>query len=71
MYRVHTCMHTCLQNNSNHATQLKTVYIEFAWLESYADATPAVMLSPAVAMAAEVHCQRSPAGAQSQRELSA
>ena len=40
-------------------------YLEFAWLESYADATPAVMLSPAVAMAAEVHCQRPPAGAKS------
>ena len=39
--------------------------IEFAWLEYYADATTAVMLSPAVAMAAEVHCQRPPAGAQS------
>ena len=26
------------------------------------DATPAVMLSPAVAMAAEVHCQRPPVG---------
>ena len=34
---------------------LKTGYIEFAWLETYADATPAVMLSPAVALAAEVH----------------
>ena len=32
--------------------QLKTGYIEFAWLESFADAIPAVMLSPAVAMAA-------------------
>ena len=29
----------------------------FAWLESSADATPAVMLSLAVAMAAEVHCK--------------
>ena len=44
---------------------LKTGYIEFALLESYADATHAVMLSPAVAMEAEVHCQRPPAGAQS------
>ena len=43
---------------------LKMGYIEFAWLESSADDTPAVMLSPAVAMAAEVHCQRPPAGAQ-------
>ena len=36
---------------------LKTGYIEFAWLEFDADATLAVMLSPAVAMAAEAHCQ--------------
>ena len=43
---------------------LKTGYIEFAKLESYVDATPAVMLSPAVAMAAEVHCQRQSTGAQ-------
>ena len=33
---------------------LKTGYIEFAWLEYYADGTPAVMLSPVVAVAAEV-----------------
>ena len=39
---------------------LKSGYIEFALLESYVDATPSVMLSPAVAMAAEVHCQRPP-----------
>ena len=45
-------------------TQLKTGYIEFARLESSAKATHAVMLSPAVAMPAEVHCQRPPAGAQ-------
>ena len=45
--------------------RLKTGYKEFAWLESSADATPAVTLSPAVAMAAEIHCQRPPAGAQS------
>ena len=32
---------------------------------SYAGATPAVMLSPKVAMAAEGYCQRPPAGAQS------
>ena len=38
-------------------------YIEFAWLESSADATPAVMLSPAIVMAAEVHSQRPPVGA--------
>ena len=45
--------------------KLKTGNIEFARLESYADATPAVMLSLAVAMAAKVHSRRSPAGAQS------
>ena len=44
---------------------LKMGYIEFAWLESYADTTPAVMLSPAIAVAAEVHCQRPPVGAYS------
>ena len=37
---------------------LKTGCIEFAWLESSDDATAVVMLSPAVAMAAEVLCQR-------------
>ena len=37
--------------------KLKLGYMGFARLESSADATPAVMLSPAVAMAAEVHCQ--------------
>ena len=36
--------------------RLKTIYIEFAWLESSADATPAVMLCLAIVMAAEVHC---------------
>ena len=36
---------------------LKTGYVGFAWLESSVDATHAVLLSPAVAMAAEVHCQ--------------
>ena len=35
-------------------SRLKTGYIEFAWLESYADATPVVMLSPAVAMAGDI-----------------
>ena len=30
------------------------IYIELAWLESSVNATPAVILSPAVAMAAEV-----------------
>ena len=39
--------------------------LEFAGLEPSAVANPAVMLSPAVAMGAEVHCQRPPAGAQS------
>ena len=37
---------------------IKSGYIEFAWLEYSVDATPVVMLRPAVAMAAEVHCQR-------------
>ena len=41
---------------------LKPGYTEFAWLEFYADATPAGMLSPVVAMAAEVRCQRPPRG---------
>ena len=40
---------------------LQSCYIEIALLESSVDATPSVMLSPAVAMAAEVHCQRPPA----------
>ena len=35
---------------------LKTGCIKFAWLESSDDATAVVMLSPAVAMAAEVLC---------------
>ena len=35
---------------------LKTNYIEFARLESYADAIHAAFVRPAVAMAAEVHC---------------
>ena len=43
---------------------LKTGFIEFAWLESSADATSIVMLDPAVAMAADVHSQGQPAGAQ-------
>ena len=43
---------------------LKSGYMGFAWLESSADATPAVMFSPAVAMAVEVQCQRPPARAQ-------
>ena len=43
---------------------LKSGYTGFAWLESSADATPAVMLSPAVAMAVEVQCRRPPARAQ-------
>ena len=36
---------------------LKTGYIEFARLDSSAAAIHAVIVSPAVAMAAEVHCQ--------------
>ena len=60
----------CSRNNANinvnhYINYLKTGYTEFAWLESSADATPAVMLTPAVAIAAEVHCKRPPAGAQS------
>ena len=39
---------------------LKTGYIEFARLESSADAIHAAIVSPAVAMTAEVHCQRRP-----------
>ena len=39
-------------------------YIEFARLESSADAIHSAIVSPAVAMAAEVNCQRVPAGAQ-------
>ena len=42
---------------------LKSGYMGFAQLESSADATPAVMLSPAVAMAAEFRCEQPPAGA--------
>ena len=38
--------------------QLKTGYIEFARVESSADAIHSAIVSPAVAMAAEVHCQR-------------
>ena len=40
---------------------LKTGYIEFARLESSADAIHLDIVNLAVAMAAEVHCQRSPA----------
>ena len=39
---------------------LKTAYIEFARLESSANAMHAAIVSPAVAMAADVHCQRPP-----------
>ena len=39
---------------------LKTGYIEFARLELSADAIHAIIVSAAVAMAAEVHCQRPP-----------
>ena len=49
-------------NTSCSCTCLKSGYIEFARLECSADATPAVMLSPAVAMTAEVHYQRPLAG---------
>ena len=35
---------------------LKSGHIECAWLESSVDAAPAVMLSPAVVVVAEVHC---------------
>ena len=42
---------------------LKTDYTGFARLESSADAIHSAIVSPAVAMAAEVHCQRSPASA--------
>ena len=37
---------------------LKTGYIEFAQIESSVNPVHAVIFSPAVAMAAEVHCQR-------------
>ena len=40
--------------------RLKSGYIEFAWLESSADVTAALMLSRAAAIVAEVHCQRPP-----------
>ena len=40
--------------------ELKTGYTEFARLESSADAIHSAIVSPVVAMAAEVHCQRSP-----------
>ena len=43
---------------------LKTGYVEFARLGSSADAVHAAIVRPAVAMAAEGHCQRQPAGAQ-------
>ena len=43
---------------------VQTGYIEFARLESSADAIHSAIVSPAVAMAAEVHCQRQPVGAQ-------
>ena len=39
---------------------LKMAYIEFAQLESSANAMHAAIVSPAVAMAADVHCQRPP-----------
>ena len=43
---------------------LKTGYMGFACLEYSADATPAVILSPAVDMAADVHCKLPLAGGQ-------
>ena len=43
--------------------RLKMDCMGFACLEHSADATPAVVLSPAVAVAVEVHCKRSPTGA--------
>ena len=45
---------------------LNTGYIEFAWLESSADANACCrcLLSQAVAMTAEVHCQRPSVGPQ-------
>ena len=39
-------------------------YIEFARLESSVDDMHAAIVSPAVVMVADVHCQRPPAGAQ-------
>ena len=50
---------------TSHDNNLKTGYIEFAWLEYYTDGNHAVMLSPAVAMVAEVYSQRPPVGAKS------
>ena len=46
------------------STCTKEGYIEFARIESAADAIHSAIVSPAVAMAAEVHCQRPLAGAQ-------
>ena len=43
---------------------LKTGYVEFAQLESSADAIHSAIVSRAVAMAAEVRCQLPPGGAQ-------
>ena len=42
-----------LQYDQINESESESGYIEFAWLEYFA-----VMLSPAVTMAAEVHCQR-------------
>ena len=56
------CNFRRIQYSNNYC--LKSGYIEFARLESSADAIHAAIVSPAVAVAAEVHCQRRPAGAQ-------
>ena len=66
--RIHRYQNDSLKSNmfavvvQEHHHCLKTGYMGFAWLESSVDATPIVILRPAVAMAAEVHCQRLPAG---------
>ena len=46
--------HSAIAGVTHVSQHLKSGYIEFAWLESSADATSAVMLSPAVSMAAEL-----------------
>ena len=46
------------------ARSIKSGYMGIAWLQSSADDTPEALLSQYVAMAAEVHCQRPPAGDQ-------
>ena len=44
--------------------QIYMGYIEFAWLESSADAIHSATFNLAVAMSAEIHCHRPPMGAQ-------